>query len=205
MTIRPRRVARPHALALLLVLTACIGSGPPRRVAPARPVALADLPTAVGPYKLVASRHYTDPDPGVAAHYTDGGPLRVDVYLYPVPAFAGARRGTVLPAKAALDRVTLRFWETIDNLALSHWWTDYQVAYEEDVTVPVPHGSVRGHLAMLSVQQPNVAEMFAFYIFDVHNRYVEIRMTVRSRRFEKGVPMKTFARELITTMARDSL
>jgi hypothetical protein len=128
--------------------------------------------------------------------------MRIDVYIYPVAGFSGIAPGEAVPPARALARETAQFKEILDSGMTRGWWDSYKIAYEEDESLALPEQTVPGYLVMLVTRHGKVEDASAFYIFDVRNEFVKIRITMPYTEFRGGRPMTEFEEGLITALAR---
>lgn len=170
---------------------------------PAGPETRLAFPEHVGAFSITDRHVYALPSQGVSARYSDGGDMRVDVYIYPVTGFTGVREGEVVESARALRREVRGFKEVLDTGKVRGWWDHYQVAYEEDASYDVPQGHLPGYLVMTVLTRGDSTDADAYYIFDVHNEFVKVRISMPYDQFAGGRAMTSFTDSLMHDIANE--
>ncbi len=193
-------------LLILLALTATASSRlvaqTPISPSPS-PAPVLDFPERVGAFVMSGHHVYETPDAGASARYSDSGPMKIDVYIYPVTNFSGVAPGAMVEPERALAREVMAFKEILDSGVVRGWWEKYQIAYEEDASLDLPAGPVPGFLVMTVLQIDTTAVASAFYIFDIDNQFVKIRINTPFENFGRGQAMTDFQEALIAQLANE--
>lgn len=138
---------------LLPLLPACAASpaASPATTGPAAARALAPpaaealrvqrIPNFAGDFRLQGMYRFGRPELGVGFRYSDGEPVRLDVYVYPVPPEVAASDDPVAAA-AEVGRTELR--EGLDGEVRKGNLQSFELLTDSTITVSLPHGQLPG-------------------------------------------------------------